>query len=87
MSDVAAADLYDDLAGWFHLLTAPEDAGEAAFTLAFMREHVVGPLETLLELGAGGGNLASHLTGCASPGAAWSSSPHGRVVKPLLRRP
>lgn len=55
-------DLYGDLAPWFHLLTPPmEYADEAAFTLELLREHFVGPLETLLELGAGGGNMASHL--------------------------
>ena len=54
--------LYDELAGWFHLLTAPEEyADEAAFILDLLREHVDGPLATLLELGSGGGNTASHL--------------------------
>ena len=56
--------MYGDLAPWFHLLTPPEDyADEATFTLGLLRGHVVGPLETLLELGAGGGNMASHLKG------------------------
>jgi SAM-dependent methyltransferase len=55
-------DLYGDLAPWFHLLTAPEEyADEAEFTLGLLREHVIGPLETMLELGSGGGNVASHL--------------------------
>ncbi len=54
--------LYADLADWFHLLTAPaEYADEAAFLLGSLRERVTGPLETLLELGSGGGNTASHL--------------------------
>ena len=54
--------LYDELADWFHLLTAPEEyADEAAFILDLLREHVDGPLGTLLELGSGGGNTASHL--------------------------
>jgi len=54
--------MYDELADWFHLLTAPEEyADEAAFVLGLLREHVDGPLETLLELGSGGGNTASHL--------------------------
>ena len=54
--------MYDELAGWFHLLTAPEEyAEEAADILGLLREHVDGPLETLLELGSGGGNTASHL--------------------------
>jgi len=54
--------LYHELAGWFHLLTAPEEyADEAIFVLDLLRSHVMGPLETLLELGSGGGNTASHL--------------------------
>jgi SAM-dependent methyltransferase len=57
-------DLYGELAPWFHLLTSPEQedyAEEAALVLGLLREHVDGPLETLLELGSGGGNMASHL--------------------------
>ena len=54
--------MYEDLAPWFHLLTAPEEyADDAAVVLAALRQHAVGPLETLLELGSGGGNTASHL--------------------------
>jgi len=54
--------MYGSLASWFHLLTAPEEyAEEAAFILAHLRERVVPPLRTLLELGSGGGNTASHL--------------------------
>jgi len=55
-------DLYGDLAPWFHLLTAPKDyAEEAGLILDLLRKHVDGPIETLLELGSGGGNTASHL--------------------------
>ena len=57
-------DLYGELAPWFHLLTSPdqEDYGEeAALVLGLLREQVDGPIETLLELGSGGGNMASHL--------------------------
>ena len=62
MTDAPAADIYDDHAPWFHLLTPPGDyAEEAAFTIELMRRHISGPLETMLELGAGGGNVASHL--------------------------
>jgi SAM-dependent methyltransferase len=55
-------DLYTELADWFYLLTAPEDYAEEA---TFYRETIVAncshsPL-TLLELGSGGGNNASHL--------------------------
>jgi hypothetical protein len=54
--------MYQELADWFHLLTAPEDyAGEAAFILGLLRDRVSPPLDTLLELGSGGGNTASHL--------------------------
>ena len=53
--------LYADLAPWFHLLTAPEDyAGEAARYEALMLAEVPNA-RTLLELGSGGGNNASHL--------------------------
>jgi trans-aconitate methyltransferase len=54
--------LYTDLAGWFHLLTSPADYAEEA---AFYRERLLEasqiPVRTLLELGSGGGNNASHL--------------------------
>lgn len=59
---MAILTLYGELASWFHLLTPPEEyADDAAFMLGLLREHVDGPLETLLELGSGGGNTASHL--------------------------
>lgn len=53
--------LYGELASWFHLLTPPEDYAEEA---AFYRDALtalVGTGGTLLELGCGGGNNASHL--------------------------
>lgn len=54
--------LYSDLADWFHLLTAPADyADEAAEHQRVMETGCSGPLRTLLELGCGGGNTASHL--------------------------
>jgi len=54
--------MYAELAAWFHLLTPPaEYVDDAAFTLERLRAHVDGPLETLIELGSGGGNTASHL--------------------------
>jgi SAM-dependent methyltransferase len=54
--------MYRELAPWFHLLTPPHEyAEEAASALALMREHADGPIATLLELGSGGGNMASHL--------------------------
>ncbi|MEK6721115.1 MAG: class I SAM-dependent methyltransferase [Chloroflexota bacterium] len=55
--------MYDELAGWFHLLTAPSDyAEEAAHILAIWREQIDGGLAEALELGSGGGNTASHLS-------------------------
>ncbi|MGI9649550.1 MAG: shikimate kinase, partial [Acidimicrobiia bacterium] len=54
--------IYTDLADWFHLLTAPADyEEEAAFYLARLQEAATRPIETLLELGSGGGNNASHM--------------------------
>lgn len=54
--------LYDELAPWFHLLTAPEDyAEEAALYRRLLTEAFDGPIRTVLELGSGGGNNASHL--------------------------
>jgi SAM-dependent methyltransferase len=54
--------LYKDLASWFTLLTAPEDyAEEAAFYRKTILSACDSPPMTLLELGSGGGNNASHL--------------------------
>lgn len=66
MTDPSDGDLYGALAPWFHLLTPPEEyAGEADFTLGLLRQRIVGPLDTMLELGSGGGNMASHLKAAA----------------------
>ena len=54
--------LYSDLAPWFHLLTAPEDYElEARFAFELLTETIGEPPRTILELGSGGGNTASHL--------------------------
>ena len=54
--------LYRELADWFHLLTRPEDyAEEAAFYIETLRASAVHPIHTVLELGSGGGNNASHM--------------------------
>lgn len=54
--------LYDDFASWWPLLSTPEDYAEEA---EIYRETIVSastiPPKTLLELGSGGGNNASHL--------------------------
>ena len=53
--------LYDDLASWFHLLTAPADyEEEATFYLGLLTEALGEPPRLLLELGSGGGHMASH---------------------------
>jgi len=59
---LGAVRMYTDLAPWFHLLTHPSDyREEAEFVTRVVDELVDGPAETLLELGSGGGNNASHL--------------------------
>lgn len=54
--------LYHQLASWWPLLSRPADyAEEAAFYARCLREAGDQPATTLLELGSGGGNNASHL--------------------------
>jgi SAM-dependent methyltransferase len=54
--------LYTDLAGWFHLLTAPEDyAEEAEYYSRVIVDASRDPVRQVLELGSGGGNNASHM--------------------------
>jgi SAM-dependent methyltransferase len=54
--------LYCDLAPWFHLLTAPKDyAEEAELYGRLLAEKSDGQVVTVLELGSGGGNNASHM--------------------------
>ena len=62
--DQPQPEMYSSLAGWFHLLTAPaEYAEEAAYVLRLLRERSASAPRDALELGSGGGNLASHLKG------------------------
>lgn len=59
---MAAYELYGSLADWWPLMSAPEDyAEEAGIFREALAANVDGPLRTLLELGSGGGNNASHL--------------------------
>lgn len=54
--------LYGDLASWFHLLTSPRDyLEEADFGRRTLEDAARSPVRTVLELGSGGGNNASHL--------------------------
>lgn len=53
--------MYHESAGWFHLLTAPEEyAEEAAFYFGVARSALGRTPASWLELGSGGGNNASH---------------------------
>jgi SAM-dependent methyltransferase len=53
--------LYGDLAPWFHLLTSPADYAAEAERYRRLVVGAVPEARTLLELGSGGGNNASHL--------------------------
>lgn len=54
--------LYDELAAWWPLLSAPaEYAEEAGVYDRVLRQTIAGAAGSLLELGSGGGNNASHL--------------------------
>lgn len=59
--DDAVPSLYDEHASWFHLLTAPADyREETEWVLTQMRARLDRDPRSILELGSGGGNLASH---------------------------
>ena len=54
--------LYSDLAGWFHLLTPPHEyREEAAYYADRIVEAASSPVQSVLELGSGGGNNAFHM--------------------------
>ena len=54
--------LYNELADWYHLLTAPHEyVEEAAAYRSLIEEVARRPVKTILELGTGGGANASHL--------------------------
>ncbi len=54
--------MYDELADWWHMLSAPEEyEEEAAFYAAALESACDGPVRRVLELGSGGGNNASHM--------------------------
>lgn len=59
--------LYTTLAPWFHLLTAPEDYElDARHAIDVLTETIGEPPRTILELGSGGGNSASHMKAYAT---------------------
>lgn len=54
--------MYTSLAGWFHLLTPPRDYIETAESHRRTFDSLSSrPVRTVLELGCGGGNNASHM--------------------------
>lgn len=54
--------LYREFADWWPLMSAPADyEEEARFYLEVIDANARGPVSTMLELGSGGGNNASHL--------------------------
>jgi trans-aconitate methyltransferase len=54
--------LYSEFATWWPLLSPPSDyVEEATFYALVLQAYSRKPIETLLELGSGGGNNASHL--------------------------
>ena len=55
--------LYDELAAWWPLVgdAATEYAAEAGVYADLLAEACEGPIESLLELGSGGGNNALHV--------------------------
>ena len=54
--------MYGELASWFHLITAPADyEEEATFYSQTLIDACAAPPKTVLELGSGGGNNASHM--------------------------
>ena len=59
---MTAPKLYDELAEWWPLLSAPEDyEEEATFYFNAMQEAADRRIESVLELGCGGGNNASFM--------------------------
>ena len=54
--------MYREVASWFHLLTPPEEyAVEAEYYVRLLTDSAEIDIKTVLELGSGGGNNASHM--------------------------
>ncbi len=62
MSDSSLPLMYGAVAPWFHLISPPEEYDEEASLILGLLGEVRGQApKTMLELGSGGGNTASHL--------------------------
>jgi SAM-dependent methyltransferase len=55
--------LYQDLAGWWPLISPPEEYAEEAAYLAAMFSSAALPVREVLDLGSGGGHVAAGLKG------------------------
>jgi SAM-dependent methyltransferase len=53
--------MYGEVAAWWPILSAPEDYAEEAALYARILQETVPGARTVLELGSGGGNNASHM--------------------------
>ena len=53
--------LYNELADWWHMLSAPEEYAEEAQAFRAVVEKYRNNVKKVLELGSGGGNNAFHL--------------------------
>lgn len=63
MARAAGSRMYGDLAAWWPLLSSPADYAEEAGIFLGALEGALGrPPRTILELGSGGGNNASHMS-------------------------
>jgi SAM-dependent methyltransferase len=62
MDDTPLPRMYHEIADWFHLITHPDEyVEEADLILETLTAAIGAPPRSLLELGSGGGNNASHL--------------------------
>ena len=55
--------LYRDLAGWWPLISPPEEYADEAAYLAAMFSSAAAAVREVLDLGSGGGHVAAHLKG------------------------
>src|SRR5260221_6739529 len=53
--------LYQELAGWWPLISPPEEYAQEAAHLADVLSSATPPVREVLDLGSGGGHVAAHL--------------------------